>query len=203
MVSNHLLEPKNRLIVLIPDGVTANLELARKIHWIALRDPREVLYLALVDHADDEYSVSRSITTMKAITATNLLPVKSKLTRTADWLTTLRAIYQPGDQIVCHEEQCVRDGFLRTKPVAEFLRDTLHAHITTVSGFYHPARLQTRQWLNSFVSWFGFLTILGLFGLLEFQIDQSLQGTIEKILFILILLIEFGTIWAWNRITTH
>lgn len=192
---------KNRLIVLVPDCLAGNLDLAHKVFWMALRNQCNVLYLALVDDDEKMLSVTRCMTTMKAVTAGNRLVVNSKLAQTALWLKTLREVYRPGDRIVCHQEQSVKNGFLKTMPISEFLHNALDVPIISISGYYHPQRVQVSQWFRTFVAWLGFLLILLSFTALEIRLDYLFQDGLGKALLCILVIFEIGAIWAWNCIT--
>ena len=190
---------KKRLIVLVPEGLAGNSDLAQKIYWMALRDQCDVLYLAFVDAEEKMLSVSRSMATMKALTSGDLVVVHSKLTYTHDWLKTLRDFYQPEDRIVCHEEQTVKNGFLKTTPIKDLLSEIFNAPIYPISGLYHPWQVLSRKWLYGLLFWIGFLVILAVFGLLEIQIDRTLQGLTRIVLLFIVLAFELGTFLVWNR----
>ncbi len=194
-------ENKKRLIVLVPDCLADNLGMAHKIHWMAIRDACEVYYLTLVDDYEKMLAVSRGIATVKAITAGNWLVVNSRVTETKEWLKALRDIYRPGDIIVCQEEQLVNQGPFKTMPVSEFLRETFHAPVYTISGFYHPEQVQVRHWLVSLLFWLGCLVILGVFTLLEIQMDQLAQGITRVTVLTFLVLFEVGAIWTWSSIS--
>ena len=53
MDHNPSLSKTNRLIVLLPDCLANNTEIARKVYWMALHDQRELIYLTLVDDEAD------------------------------------------------------------------------------------------------------------------------------------------------------
>lgn len=192
---------KKRLIVMVPDGLAGNLELAQKIYWLAARSGCEVTYLALVDDEDEALTITRHMATMKAVTAGNTLAVDSVVASTAHWLKTLRGIYRPGDRIVCHAEQSVKNGFLKTLPIDEFLREALETNVITISGFYHPQQIQMRRWLHGLITWVGFLAILAIFTLLEIRLDPVFHGSAGKLLLGAIFTTEVGSIWAWNNIS--
>jgi hypothetical protein len=191
---------KRRLIVLVPQGLAGNSDLARKVFWIAIREHCDVLYLVFVDHEDEKLGVLRSMATMKALTADANLVASSKLTHSDTWLAALREIYRPGDQIVCHDEQYIRTGFLKTIQIHEAIADSFAAPIHSLSGFYHPWRQLSRKWLFGILFWLGCLVILSLFSMLEFQIDQTIQGLARSILIFIALVAEFGAFWAWNHL---
>ena len=112
MAAELSLEKKNRLIVLVPDSLAGNLELARKVLWIAIRENRELLYLALFNNDDEMLSVTRGLITMKAATDGNYLVVNGDYSRPAEWVPALRQVCEPGDTIVVQEEQFIRSGNL-------------------------------------------------------------------------------------------
>lgn len=194
---------QKNLIVLIPDSLAGNLDLAHRIFWIAQREHCDIFYLTLVDDEEKILPISRSMTTMKAVTAGNCLDVQSKLVETAHWLEALREIYRPGDRIVCQQEQSVKTGFLQTIPIAQYLHDTLDAPTSSLSGFYHPGQVQVSRWLHSLIAWMGLILILLGFTFGEIQLDPLSRGFMGKALLFLIVMVEIGVIWFWNRYTAQ
>lgn len=192
---------KNRLIVMVPENLAGNLDLTRKVYWMAIRDRCDVHYLALVDDEKNDFTVCRGLATMKAITAGDGLVIQSTLVQTRSWLNTIRAMAQPGDRIVCHQEQSVKTGFRKTMPVSEFLHGTLHLPCITIAGYYNPQRVQIHQWLRAFITWAGFLLIVFGFAVLETRLDNLVADVLQKVLFGIILLVEVGAIWAWDAFT--
>lgn len=203
MLSTLDSEQKKRLIVLVPDCLSGNIDLAHKVYWLAIREQREVLYLMLVDNDEKMIAISRSMATMKAITAGNCLVVNLKLVETNDWLRTLREIYQPGDRIVCHEEQLVIKGFLKTEPITKYIREKIDAHAISLSDFYHPRPVQITDWFRNLIAWFGFLVILAGFTALEIQLDHSFPGTLGSVLLAFLVIFEIVAIGAWDWMIGH
>lgn len=191
---------ENRLIVLIPDSLAGNQELAYKLYWMAVRDRCEILFLTLVDDPENQLSIMGTMSIMKAVTSGNNLVVHSILVETARWLKALREIYRPGDRIVCQEEQRVRNGFLKTVPIHEFLQSMFHAPTITVSGFYHPDQIQMHRLFHSLVTWLGFVLILGMFTVIEIRLNPALLGLPGKVLLGILFTIEIGAIWGWDSI---
>jgi hypothetical protein len=196
-------ETKNRLIVLVPDCLASNLELARKIHWIAIRERRDVLYLTLVDNVEKLLNVSSCMARVKEVTSGNWLVVNTNVTETKNWLKTLREVFVPGDMIICHEEQTVESGFFQTIPMEDYLRSNFQGPVGVVAGFYQPGKVLVKNWLVSFLFWMGFLTIIAVFALLEFRLSLEIKGFTRSILLMMVIFFEFGAIWAWNRITNR
>ena len=129
----------------------------------------------------------------------------------ANWLPVLRELYQAGDVLVCQVEQVVRAGWLRTLPVSAFLREAFAGEqaarsqpvLLEMQGYYHPARVQASHWLHQLAFIVGCLLILVVFSVLEFQLDYSIQGAARLFLLSVMVLFEFGAIWAWSRIVSH
>ena len=203
MVLNDTAQNPKRMIVLLPECLANDIDLAREIHLMAFQSQCSVLYLTLLSNNDRMLSVSRNMVTFKALTSGNEVLVQSKLVDRSRWLKALRDISKPGDQIICHEEQCVSSGFLRTVPMRDFLCHEFTAPIVALSGYYHPQSIQLKQWVSSLLTWAGFFLILGMFTFWEIQMGNQLSGSNSKLLFLILLLVEFGAIYAWNTITSH
>jgi hypothetical protein len=194
------LEKHSRLVVLIPESLAGNTDLAHEVHRLALREGCNVLYLALVDDVQNRLVVLRDMATMKAATFEQGLVVEISLTDTGHWLNSLKDLYCAGDIIVCHAEQVVKDGFLRTIPLNDYLKSHFSAPVRMISHFYHPLRTQARQWLNGILFWLGCLTILAVFFTLEIRVDQIMPGPVRVSLLSLLLVGELGTLLTWSLI---
>lgn len=195
-----LLKQKSRLIVLIPEGVTNLPGLAHKIHWLSMTEHQDVIFLAISSDTERILSLSRTITTLKAEIAAEWLNVTTKMTTIDEWLSTLKEIYQPGDKIICHEEQAVKAGFLNTMPASDFLRDTFRAPVQTISGFYHPQKIQAKEWISTGIFWIGCLVVLAIFTLLEVRLEQNIHGYLRTVILTFLVLVEVGSLWAWSGI---
>lgn len=197
---NSEIERPARLIVLLPDSLTGNLEFAQKIHWMAARAQNDVLYLGLLDNPDDLLTAQRGIATMKAVTESNLIHAGSVLVPAARWFEKLQKVLRPGDTIVCHAEQVVKHGLLKTVAMPEYLAGILTASVVTVAGFYSPQRTLAKNLLNELLFWLGAIVILAGFTFLELQTDTSFPGFAHKLVLAGIVIIEFGAFWLWSQI---
>ena len=193
-------ERKGRLIVFVPDCLAGNQELAHKIFWIALREECTVLYFTLVENDTDMLSLSQRMAAMIAATGENCITVHSILVNVEQWLKTLRKTYHPGDRIVCHEEQLVKQGFMTLVPITDFLQDGLNFPVFSIAGFYHPQQIQVRKWMHEVFAWLGFIIILTGFTILEIQLDHFLLGIIGKAALCILVTFEILAIWAWNNL---
>ena len=186
------------MIVILPDELAGNLDLANKIHGIALREQCQVLYLTLVDDFDKMLSKSRGMATMVAVTTGNILSVNSRLIRTSDWLKTLREIIQPDDVLVCQAEQTVKSGVTGVISLGEYIRSIFHHRIIIMSGYYKPVQEQVKRLAFQLLFLVGFLVIFSLFTALEIYLDRSLNGVARTILLCAVVCFEFGAVYAWN-----
>jgi hypothetical protein len=189
---------KSRLIVLIPDGMTGNRDLAYKLHGMAQRENRDVFYLALADYEENRLAVSRSLATMKAVTSSDDLEVLTETIESPHWIEALREIYCPGDMIVCHEEQSVRYGLINAGPLDEFVRKQLGMPVRTISGFYHPQEIQLKRWGREILYWLGFIVILVLFSVLEIELDRVIRGGMQTVVLCVALCVELVVIMTWH-----
>ena len=137
---------------------------------------------------------------MKYATSGESLDVIYKLSNRAHWLNDLRANYQPGDVVVCQEEQTVKAGLMRTQKMRAFLQDTLRMPAITLAGFYQPRREQMRQWMYGLLFWASAIIVLAAFLLLEIKIEQATFGVWRTSLLVLAISIEFGILSGLTRI---
>ncbi len=199
MESAELVE-KQRLIVLLPESLAGSMNLAHHIYWLASREQCNVLYLILMEDEANRLSIMRRMATMAAATTGEPPRVFSRLVPREDWLSVLKTTIQPGDVVVCQAEQNVASGLLKTRSMQEYLEEDLQISCRVLSGFYHPGRELTRQWVLGFIFWVGCLLILAGFTLLEIKIDEVVQGFARIGLLFVVICFEFGSLLAWNRI---
>jgi len=194
---------RRRLIVLVPDELAGNAEVARKVHAMALQNGCNVFFLTLVGDDQDFLSASRDTATMSAITSDKVVVVNSRLVKSAHWLPVLREIYRPGDTVVCQEGQLTKAGFLKNLLVEELLKDEFRAPVITISTHYNPRKTHFKAWLKNLVFWAGCLAILTAFTFLEIWMDQGRGGPSHTLLLIFMLVCEIATLWTWNGVASR
>lgn len=187
------LPPARRLVVLIPDQDTDEMELARRI-W-ALTSPRQlaVLYLGLASDPLLEARARRRLTTLAALTRGEGVTVQTHLAIGSSWERAVTAIWRSGDLMICHAEQFEVNGLWR-RPLAQKLVATLQAPVCLLSGFYPNVRLPPSTWMTHVLSWFIPLAILLGFFLLQVQIAEQVQGWLQTALLSASVALEFGLV---------
>lgn len=193
-------EKKNRMIVILPEILAGNMTLANRIVWLAEKDSRDIVYLALGEDDQHLLQVSRRVATMKAASGKSAIKTTSKIVQKNDWSDSLTKIYRSGDLVICTQELAVSTGFLKTKPISIYIQKELGIPVKLLAGFSSPWKEKSKQWLHTFYFWAGSIALLGIFTFLEIQIDLDFKGAIQTILFLLSLAIEFGLLLTWNHI---
>lgn len=105
---------KSRLVVLLPEQLAGNLDIARKINHIAAGENADVLYLVALLKAGLSLPVIRSMVTMKALTSEGEIMVSYKLVARSNWEKTLREQYRPQDVIVAPSDLRILPGSNRS-----------------------------------------------------------------------------------------
>jgi hypothetical protein len=112
-----------------------------------------------------------------------------------DWLSIVKCNYQEGDMLVCITEQPVG---LRRRPLSQILESTLKAPIYVLSQTKSP-QFQSNL-ISQVIAWSGFIGIVAAFFILQVKISQLPKDWSQTLLFILLLIPEFGLIWVWNSL---
>lgn len=201
MDSQKVQEKKKHLIVLLPVSLVNDVEMAHMIHWMAFQKNCDVVYLTAEDSSDGSLALSRDMATMKAVTAGNWLSAQWIQASPADWLARLQEIYQPGDEIMCTEEQTIDHGMLQKEKLYDLVKETTEADIQLVSGFYPVHKAKKKRGIPEFLALMGFLVIIALFAFLQIQVDSAIHGTVGTVIVLILLCVEFGAIWVWNNHT--
>lgn len=192
-----------RLIVLLPEAMAGDGEFAQRIHWMAARSEKDVLYMTILDEPENYLTVSRGLATMKAVTEADFIRATSTQVPAGLWFKKLQQIARPDDVIICHTEQQVKLGFMKSVPLTEFLAQNTQLQVIAVDGYYHPQREAVAGWLRAIVFWIGAALILAGFTYLEVEAGAFIPGLASKLVLFIILAFEFGAVWVWSRINNR
>jgi len=199
MDANSIQTARNRMIVILSESEAGILSVAYKVHWLAVREQRDVLYLTLVKDSAEMMTCARRMATMKAATEGDQVQASSKLIPAGEWLNTIKSIASPQDKLVCLEEHTVKTGFMKAEPASAFLSQLLERPVQTLPADSPIWRDQAHRWLMGAIFWLGFIAILAVFSMLEIEIDRTVQGSVHTLLLLIALGLEFGAIAALAR----
>ncbi|MGH2522405.1 MAG: hypothetical protein ACRDH2_07865, partial [Anaerolineales bacterium] len=194
------LPPAHRLVVLIPDQDMNDAELARRVWGLASPRGLAILFLGLCDGLE-ESRVRRRLATLAAITRDDWVRAEIRLEFEGDWRRSIKAIWRPGDLVVCHAEQTVEAWGVGRKPLSQALVSALNAPVYVFSGFYSELPTPPFSLASRLFSWAIPLAILAGFFWIQVQIDRLPTDWARTTLFILSVLAEFGLVWIWHRLS--
>lgn len=196
-------EGRMKIIVLLPECLVRDAELAREVRKLALQKQMDVLFLTLLEDEEKALMVARSMVTLKALIGDHQYMIQSRVVAASIWIKTLQETCRPGDVIVYFAEQTVRDGLFRTRALSEFLPHVIKAPLVALTGYYHPQKAYMKAVLKDALTWFGFLLILAAFTLVEFTLDSGVHDLVHQILLVMLMVMEFGTLLVWNNLTSR
>jgi hypothetical protein len=194
------LPPARRLLVLVPDPATST-ELANRIWALAAPKELDVLFIGATWQGNHDYAMRRLLATLAAATRDSHLQVETRLVRGKNWLQLSRALWQPGDLVICHREQTIAGWDFRRRPLAEALVATLNAPVYVLTGFCpEPSPDRPGAASRLLHSLLPFLIIVGSF-VLQAQITKSFTNWLYYPLMILSVIIEIGLLALWNQMS--
>lgn len=188
------------MIVIIPQVLAGNLKMAHRVYWMGIREECDILYLVLVDQPADRMRVTLRSATMTAGLSGSAMDVDFQVVDRRRWLKALRAVYRPGDRMICHKEQMVKTGLTRFSPLEAFLKEKFSARVTALEGYYDPRQDQIQQWGKSLLFWAVTLLILAGFFALEWQSRLWVHGWAHKLILALLNMLEIGSVVAWSKV---
>jgi hypothetical protein len=185
-----------RLIILVPDQDIDETGLARQVWDLAVPARLSVLFLCLCSQAEQEYGLRRKLAALAGLTRDDRISVGVQFEFGRDWLGELRSIQRPGDIVLCHAEQVIG---LRQKPLSRLLDSALDLPVYVIAGYYVPSPGAPALFRQIFF-WTGATAIIAGFFWLQAQISQPVGDLARSILLVISVLVEVGSIWAWNSL---
>lgn len=193
----------NRLVVLVPDQVIGEGRLAKQIWLLASARRLDILLVAKVADHNQEMAARRQLASLTSSLYDAWFKVDAKVIYKDSWVDALYEVIQLGDSIVCHAEQIAPYGILRDRPLKLVLTEEFSNPVVLLSGFCEQEKpVSTMGWPKQLIAWGGFLVILVVFSMVEYRVDNLVQGAIGQLLLVVILIVEFGLIWLVNTITS-
>jgi hypothetical protein len=202
LVEGQPLPAASRLLVLVP-GPATSIELANRIWSLAATKKEvEVLFMGAAWENNDLYTMRRLLATLAAATRDQQVRVETRLATGKNWLQAIRAVWQPGDLIICHREQAITAWGFQRLPLAEAIAVTFQTPVYVLTGHYPerppaqpPWRVTTGRLLRFLLP---FLIIAGSFGLQLF-IGKSFTNWLYDVLMILSVAVELGLLALWHE----
>jgi len=188
-------EPSRRLIVLIPPDSDAT-NVTRRICKLAADTNSDVQLLGVCKDVNQELALRRDLVTVSALIQDAKVFVEIKVEVGTNWLDSVKRNYEDGDMLVCVAEQPIG---IRRQPLSQILQATLKAPIYILS----EAKVIQPQSnvFSQLITWAGFIGIITGFFILQVKVAQLPKDWFQTLLFILLLIPEFGLLWAWNSIS--
>src|SRR6266487_1520124 len=183
--SLSLLEPAQRLIVLVPDLEWDYIPAIHRIWELANFQPARVLFISLCKDPKQELSLRRALVILSAMVQDGKIPVETKVENGTNWVDVVKRNYQADDMIICFAEQ--RVGLLH-KPLSQILESNLIIPVYVVSGVNIPKPKSNR--LAEVTAWLGSIGMIAGFGLLQVKIMQVSEGWFQTLLLILVVISE-------------
>jgi hypothetical protein len=189
------LAPARRLIVLVPALDVDEAAVARRIWELAAPAGLAVLFLGLCAGSSQEPGMQRRLVTLASLTRDARIQLETRLEFGRNWLRWIRAVYRPGDVIVCDAEQLSGRG---SKPLRQRIQ-ALGAPVWTLAGLYPPGGATRPSGPAELVFWVVSLAILAGFFWMQIRIVRLHEDWADNMLLYLSAVVETGLLWAWHH----
>jgi hypothetical protein len=184
-----------RLMVLVPPLEVDLSAVTRRIWELAKASGAHVQFIGLYNDPAQEPRLRRDLVTMSAMTNDDRISTDVEVVFGKDWVATIRSRWQPGDMVLCFEEQRVG---LSHRPLSQMLRSDLDIPLYILTGLY-PQDDPRSGWPARTAAWIGAIAIIAGFFMLQAKIGQFENGW-TSILQLLSILVEAGLLLAWNSL---
>jgi hypothetical protein len=186
-----------RLIVLVPNWDVDEVELARQVWELAVPLRLAVLFLGLCQDLTEELSMHRRLATLASLTRDPRLSVETRLEIGRNLPRKLKAIYTPGDVVVCHAEQ--RAGLWRI-PLHEALAK-LEAPIWTLEGNDPSMKPSAFTGIKEVIFWLISIAIMVVFFWIQVSIVRMSKDWAHSALLYFSVLSEIALLWIWHSVS--
>ena len=186
-----------RLVVVIPEQVTDQVQFSRAVRNLALPGQKTVVLVMLVSDADDELAEQRQLATLSSLVNDSRIKVQTAIAWGRSWRKSLRQMMQAGDLIVCPAETTIPRGLRKHEPLSAALSRSLAIPVYLLHGFFPESR--PGRWVGWKKLPFWMMIIAIFAGFFEFEVVSDLvdKGWPGQVLTIILVLIEFGFIYVW------
>ena len=185
-----------RLVVVIPEQVTDQVQFSRAVRNLALPGQKTVVLVMLVDQPDAELAGQRQLATLSSLVNDPRIKVQTMVAWDRSWEKSLRKMLVVGDLIVCPAETTISKGLRNHETLCEALSRSLVFPVYILHGFFQESSKPAGG-----ISWkklpFWVLIVAIFVGFFEFEAVSDLvdKGWPGQVLTIILVLVEFAFIY--------
>ncbi len=185
--------PAARLLVLVPDGELPIVDLAQHIWALAAAAGSAVLLVGLADGPEREAHTRRTLAELQSHTQFDPVPVSIRVACVPDWVTAVKHLRRPGDQVVVFAEQEAPAGVWgwRRQPLAQALETQLRVPAYVVTDVALPAAPRPSRWVAA-ARWALSLVVIAVFFGVQAAVQSAMPGGTGSLVLVLLVIIEFG-----------
>lgn len=185
----------HRFILPIRDIDTDLASVTRRVEQLARAAGARILLLGLCEDPLEEMVMRRSLSTFSAVINNGAVPAEAEVIVGRDVASIVKSRWQPGDMVVCLEEQ---PSAFRHKTLKQILSQDPDMPLYILSGSRSHAAARP-AWLFQAAAWVGSLAIIFGFLVLQARIP-AWSGSLAPALQLISLPIEVFLIMAWNSL---
>lgn len=189
-----------RLVVLVPAAQLDDHAYALRVWQMQTPQIHEVLFVGLAeDHASDSLMLRRMAELGSAVRGEHARIV-SRLLYAQDWQTALGEVLQPADLVVCLEAHLAYGGRFHKVSLAQVVVSLHAVPVYVIRGIELKRTIAWREPLRAALFWVAALAIIGLFMLIQIQIQINLQGWLAGCLEVVSIFCEVFVLWRISAI---
>lgn len=192
--------PAARLLVLVPDGELPVVELAQRIWALAAAAGSAVLLVGLADGPEREAHTRRTLAVLQSHTQFDPVPVSTRVACVPDWVTAVKQLRRPGDQVVVVGEQEAPAGVWgwRRQPLAQALETQLRVPAQVVTDVALPAAPRTSPWAAA-ARWALSLAVIALFFAVQAAVQAAMPDGSGSLVLALLVIVEFSLLYQLQQ----
>jgi hypothetical protein len=192
-------KPK-RLVFLMPGVDVDEVKFSWAVRKLAAPGNLDVLLLSVVHDVENELAARRNLVTICALVDEYKYHVEFKVVWNRSWIKAVKTVAAPGDLFICPPEVTVRTGLRKREPLDAAIASRLNVPTQPLPNFFSDPR-GIPNFFNQALFWTVVVAIIAGFFVLESNASQVATGTVGHILIILLMVFEFGVIYAWMALT--
>jgi len=185
-----------KLIVLVTEQDWEDPIAPSRIWGWAAENGLHVLLLGLYLHTEEETRLRRHLVSLAAAIRDSRVSTEIQVQLGDSWIEKVRAIWRPGDILVCYDGADVGIG---QRPLDQVLLESFEApvHILPAQPEAHGSRAKV---LPKALSWAGSIGVVVGFFFLQVWIVQWLHDWGQTALLSLSVVFEMALIWLWDSL---